>query len=127
MNFYSSANSTTPIEKILQKKKNEKFLSKEIYEKIFGKGVKKTAEEFCIKPEEAIKIIIPIIRKNGDFDKFYALADKRKLFSLCEKMEELQTTSIEKLFGQQIDFAEKWEFLIAKEFLKQKYKQKEFD
>jgi len=116
---------SSPIKKILQRKKSEKVLANEIYEKIFDAGVKKTAEIFCIKPEEAVKLIITIVRKNNDFDKFYALTDKRKLFSVCEKIEELQIISTKKFFERDADFAEKWEFLIAKEFLLQKLKRKE--
>ena len=116
---------SSPIKKILRRKESEKVLANEIYEKIFDAGVEKTAELFCIKPEEAVKLIITIIRKNNDFDKFYALADKRKLFSVCEKIEELQIISTKEFFEHNVNFAEKWEFLIAKEFLRQKLKREE--
>jgi hypothetical protein len=120
-------NNLSPIEKILQRKKNEKSLTNEIYKKIFETGVEKTAEIFCVKPHEVIKLIIPIVRKNEKLDEFYALIEKQKLFSICEYMEELQTVSIEKILERCKNTIKEWEILIAKEFLKQKTKREYCD
>lgn len=126
-NIKNPLSENSPIKKVLQRKKSQKILADEIYEKIFDMGVEKTAEFFDVKPEETIKLIIAIVRKNDDFDKFYALADKRKLFSVCEKIEELQIISTKNLLEYCADFAKKWEILIAKEFLRQKSKREEFN
>ena len=110
----------SPINKFLQKRKIAKTLAISVYETIFDVGVEKTAEKYIIKPEEAIKLIIPIIRKNGETDKFFALVERQKLFLVSDKIEELQTLSTNKLFDMCGNSAKKWEILIAREIWKMK-------
>lgn len=113
----------SPIEKILEKRKAEKELSTQIYEKIFDLGVNKTAEIFCIKPEETIKLIIKIARKNGEIDKLKNLCAQKKLNKIEEEIINLQSFSTEKIYKNCEKFAEIWEIEVAKSILKQKLKQ----
>ncbi|MDR0303571.1 MAG: hypothetical protein LBH98_02215 [Chitinispirillales bacterium] len=122
-----ASSNLSPIEKILLRRKNEKVLAKEIYEKVFDVGIEKTAEKLSLTYENAVKLIIPIVRKNRDFDKFFALVEKQKLYSIYEKMKDLQTVSVKILQREYGNFAKEWEILIAKEFSKKKLKQEIFD
>jgi len=113
----------SPIEKILEKRKETKNLPFRIYEKIFDLGVYKTAELFEIKPDEAVKLIIRVARKNNETDKLQDLSDRKKISVICDKIQEMRTFSTGKIYEECKDFAETWEIVIAKRILKQKMKQ----
>ena len=113
----------SPMEKILEKRREEKELPAKIYEKIFDFGVCKTAELFGIKPEEAIKLIIKTAKKNGEIDKLQELSDRKKIAKICDKIEEMRSTSTAKIYEECKNFAEIWEITIAKRIIKQKMEQ----
>jgi hypothetical protein len=113
----------SPIEIILEKRREEKELPSKIYGKIFDSGVNKTAELFEIKPEEAVKLIISTARKRGETDKLQDLSVRKKIARICEKIEELQTVSTGKIYEECKEFAEIWEIVIAKRILKMKTRQ----
>ena len=118
-----AAANLSPIEKILEKRREEKELPAKIYEKIFDLGVHKTAQYFEIKPEEAVKLIVKIARKRGETDKLQELSDRKKISAICEKIMDLRTHSTTKIYEECKNFAEVWEIVIAKRILKQKGKQ----
>jgi hypothetical protein len=117
----------SPINIVLEKRKRQKELSDEIYKEIFNLGVKETARKFGIKPEEALILAHKIARKKGDFDRFDELAEKRKIALICDKFEELQTFSTDKIYEECKNFAETWEITAAKIILKQKLKREYTD
>jgi hypothetical protein len=117
----------SPIEKVLEKRKEAKELPGKIYEKIFDLGVEKTAKVFNVKPEEAVKLAYKIVRKKGDFDKFQELAATPKLNLICDKIEELRSFSTTKIYEECKTFADVWEITIAKNILKRKLKQEYWD
>jgi hypothetical protein len=108
----------SPIEKILEKRKEARKLPAKIYEKIFDFGVHKTAEMFGIKSEEAVKLIIKTARKAGETDKLQDLSDRKKISKICERIIEMNTFSTGKIYEECKDFAEIWEIVISKRILK---------
>jgi len=113
----------SPIEKILEKRREEKELPAKIYEKIFDLGVCKTAELFGVKPEEVVKLIIKLAGKNSETDKLQDLSDRKKIAEICDKIIEIGSFSTRKIYENCRNLAEIWEIEIAKCILKQKIKQ----